>query len=360
MKPLADITGATVLRIPAIQSPNFSAGSAGWIIRDDGTSEFNSSVFRGNVVITSSQDLLVYSTSTPQPGTLLLAVAGSAGNDGLGNSWGQGFNVFDGAGNMLGQWSTSELKITNSGFGAGHIELLAQPFSTRSPLIRLVGDAGLSLNNSLIFVQTDVGVTVEILTLQGPTSVVATDPHGSYMTQEFFGGTGDNNASWQLQWNNASNVGIGIMSGDGTNGTQCFGQVIGLRPGVANPPTAETWHSAAPLLTSLWTTSGLNNPLRYRLEGVGGGKQVRFDGLVQTTGAGPWPAFGNILVFPNSLPTSGYIPLLNHHYVTRSAIAVAANTDTVIVVNNGSVQNGQAFTAAGQNLYFDGVTYPLD
>lgn len=354
--PMSDpVVGGTALIRESIHSPDYVPGVSGWTINQDGTAEFNSATFRGSVVLTSSGDLLVYSTSTPQPNTLLLAIAGSAGNDGLGNSWQQGFNIYDGAGNALGMWGTTELKITNSSFSAGHIELLAQNFGTRSPLIRFVGVPNLSLNNALMFVQTDPGVTVEILTVQGPTSPVATDPHGSYMTHEFFGGTADNNASFQIQWNNSGNVGIGVLSADGTNATQCFGRVIGIRPGVANPPTAETWHSATALLTAGWTTTGPTNPLRYRVEGIGGGRQVRLDGAVQTVGAGPWPAFGNVLVMP-----AGYIPGENHKYVTPSAIALAANASTVIVVTSGGVQNGQTFTAAGQQLYFDGVTYPLD
>jgi hypothetical protein len=137
-----------------------------------------------------------------------------------------------------------------------------------------------------------------------------------------------------------------------------LGEVTAVQPATGTSTiaaVAETWHSATSLLSSLWTTTGVNNPLRYRIEGIGPGRQVRMDGLIQTTGVGPWPANANIFTFG-----TGYIPALNHHFVTRSAIAVAADTDTVTVVNTGGVQNGQTFTAAGQKLYFDGITFPLD
>jgi len=45
-----------VLRIPALQSPNFVTGVSGWIVRRDGTVEFNNGTFRGSI------------TSGPNPG----------------------------------------------------------------------------------------------------------------------------------------------------------------------------------------------------------------------------------------------------------------------------------------------------
>lgn len=47
------ITGGTVLRSPAIQSPNYVAGVSGWIVRQDGSAEFNSGTFRGSIEVGS-------------------------------------------------------------------------------------------------------------------------------------------------------------------------------------------------------------------------------------------------------------------------------------------------------------------
>lgn len=50
MSPQYDaITGGDVLRIPALQSPNYVAGTSGWIIKGDGTVEFNVGTFRGSL-----------------------------------------------------------------------------------------------------------------------------------------------------------------------------------------------------------------------------------------------------------------------------------------------------------------------
>jgi hypothetical protein len=60
------ITGGTVLRIPAIQSPNYVPGTSGWIINLDGTAEFNSGTFRGSIVVgpTSGAHFIVNNTAT--------------------------------------------------------------------------------------------------------------------------------------------------------------------------------------------------------------------------------------------------------------------------------------------------------
>lgn len=132
-------------------------------------------------------------------------------------------------------------------------------------------------------------------------------------------------------------------------------KITGITPGTgtsgANPATAETWHPAASLLSASWTTSGVTNPLRYQLQADG---TVRLDGEILTTGAGPWPANATILTLP-----VGYRPAAPHPFITRSAIAVTAGQDTVNVLAGGGVQNGQAFTASGQGLWFDGITFPL-
>lgn len=45
------IVGGTVLRIPAIQSPDYVPGVSGWIIRQDGSAEFNNGTFRGTIEV---------------------------------------------------------------------------------------------------------------------------------------------------------------------------------------------------------------------------------------------------------------------------------------------------------------------
>lgn len=59
------IAGVTLVR-PAIQSPNYVLGSAGWSINRDGTVEFNSGTFRGSVAIgnPAAQHAILANSST--------------------------------------------------------------------------------------------------------------------------------------------------------------------------------------------------------------------------------------------------------------------------------------------------------
>src|ERR1043165_9592715 len=76
------VVGGTALRIPAIQSPNFVSGSNGWIIRIDGSAEFNNLTFRGtfngNNFILNSDGLFIYS-GTPAAGNLSATITPVSG-----------------------------------------------------------------------------------------------------------------------------------------------------------------------------------------------------------------------------------------------------------------------------------------
>jgi hypothetical protein len=105
------VVGGTALRIPAIQSPNFQTGVAGWIIRIDGSAEFNNltirGTFNGNNFILNSDGLFIYS-GTPANGNLIASIAPVGGTDGFGNTYLQGIVSYTGgafaalaAGNLL-------------------------------------------------------------------------------------------------------------------------------------------------------------------------------------------------------------------------------------------------------------------
>lgn len=74
MQPGNPVVGGTVLRRPAIQSPNFAAGSLGWAIFIDGTAEFNSVTIRNAVVI---------NINAPKPTTVIAIRSNVDTNDTL-------------------------------------------------------------------------------------------------------------------------------------------------------------------------------------------------------------------------------------------------------------------------------------
>ena len=63
------ITGGTVLRIPAMQSPNYVPGVSGWIVRQDGSAEFTTGTFRGSIEVgpLTGQHFIVNNSATGDP-----------------------------------------------------------------------------------------------------------------------------------------------------------------------------------------------------------------------------------------------------------------------------------------------------
>lgn len=94
------IVGGTALRIPAIQSPNYNPGVAGWIIKIDGSAEFNNltirGTFNGNNFILNSSGLFIYS-GTPANGNLIASIAPASGTDSFGNAYLDGIVTYSGA-----------------------------------------------------------------------------------------------------------------------------------------------------------------------------------------------------------------------------------------------------------------------
>lgn len=82
LQPTNPVIGGTVLRAPAIQSPNFSTGVSGWIIRVNGTAEFNSVTIRAGSVVSVLS--LIYNPS-PGAGNLIQSVSAGGGTDAYGN-----------------------------------------------------------------------------------------------------------------------------------------------------------------------------------------------------------------------------------------------------------------------------------
>jgi len=318
-----------------IQSPNFQTGVSGWIVRKDGTVEFNSGVFRGSISIGNSQELLIYSSAAPAAGTLIVALAGAAGNDGLGNSFPQGLSI-----QMAGQ-------------------MVVLGFNLGAPLMYWLTGIATLLNNAAFQATVNGGIG----TAAADTLVLKSSEDHTFLDYVAINlGGSSNDGTTQVANISEAYVDSGGVAHFyrqmGIGGTFDIGQIVAVHPGTGGSrgllAVAETWQT--PVVSALWTTTGLTNPVRYQIEGVGAGRRVRIDGEVLTTGAGPWPA--NATIFSLA---AGYIPTRTHPFITRSDGTVAAGNSVVNVLSgSGSVQNGQVFTAANQRLWFDGVVFPLD
>jgi hypothetical protein len=91
------VVGGTALRIPAIQSPNYDPGVAGWIIKIDGSAEFNNLTvrgeFRGTNFIINSSGIFLYS-GTPALGNLVGSWTTADGTDQYGNGYIAGLTTY--------------------------------------------------------------------------------------------------------------------------------------------------------------------------------------------------------------------------------------------------------------------------
>lgn len=133
MIPGNPVVGSTVLRRPAIQSPNFVTTVSGWSINADGSAEFNNLTIRGtfqgiNYVLNSS-GAFFYSPSEAA-GNLIASVAPANGTDAFGNHYLQDLATYTGAsacqmtgsdidfynGSLAGGWAlTSQIVVDSSG-----------------------------------------------------------------------------------------------------------------------------------------------------------------------------------------------------------------------------------------------------
>ena len=289
------------------------------------------------VVVTGTlySGIFVYS-GPPASGNLIVAITAAGGTDPYGNAYvGPGVTVGTNSG---GQVVLGE----NAGAGFIYYPPTVANIATAANITQFAQGSGTAAQNFMA-----LGGPIDATQLDGvnvalyQSSADATQP--AQINHFYKDPTG---VFHLLEFLNYSGVHINA------------GALTAVQPGTgtssANPATGETWHPASSLLSALWTATGSSNPLRYRLEGTGGGV-VRLDGFILTTGAGPWPGGGTILTLP-----AGYRPAAGHPFITRSDIDVTAGMDTVNVLAGGAIQNGQNFTAAGQRLFFDGITFPLD
>jgi hypothetical protein len=95
--------GNTLIR-PAIRSPNYTPGVAGWSINRDGTAELNNLTLRGTFVgndwILNDKGLFFYS-GTPALGNMSGSWAQAAGTDAFGNAYPAGLEIYSALGSIM-------------------------------------------------------------------------------------------------------------------------------------------------------------------------------------------------------------------------------------------------------------------
>ena len=158
MMPGDPVVGSTVLRRPAIQSPNFVTTVSGWTINADGSAEFNNLLIRGTFngtdFVINSAGAFFYS-GPPAAGNLIASVTNGAGTDSFGNNYlgttatydnssgiatalAAGFVAFY-SGSLAGGWSALS---SVAGDVAGNLQVNA------GGQLQLIGSGGVTVNGS--------------------------------------------------------------------------------------------------------------------------------------------------------------------------------------------------------------------
>lgn len=331
-----EIVGGTALRIPAIQSPNFSAGSTGWIIRADGTAEFNGATFRGNVIIQSNQAILFYS-SVPALGNLVGSISPVGGTDTLGNTYPAGFQFIDG---------TLKSALTVATFQGTLVPLLE--------LFTGAADEDLPFH---IKVVASASTGPYVAQIAGPADSGVQDAVGIQLV------SGDNasaNAFGQAFYDSAFVTGLGtrifmIKWGVGGVTLSPVASITALQPGTGtgtgNLPAAESWHALS--YSNGWSDFGSGYQSgRYRVEPMFGGV-VRLDGMIK-----PGTYTDNTTVF--TMPVN-YRPTAKHRWVMQADSATTGANMFELDITTGGVVTLQSIQG-GTPGFIDltGLSYPLD
>lgn len=359
------LVGSTVLERNSIQSPNYTAGSSGWTINQDGSVEFNNGTFRGVVsagtvelfdgngnqriyiggsganpyiqlqnaygavigLLSTRQDALLWyqDMGSATQGPLLAAIAGKTGTDSYGTTYPQGAKIFQ------GQFEGSNYEINSNG---------------------LFFYSGTPATGNLVASKSNAG---------------GTDPYNNQylagsVTYQLVSGTYYVVQMWQNQvafWSSTPNMGpyslnaqvlrrlIGtspVLELNVTNGpsidlnantntiTLTAGSgVVAANPVFATDPInggAEPWHNL-PAPASGWTASGL---ARYRKLADSNMVRLFIQNLVPPSTK---PSDGAAVWATMTLP-SQYTPLQNQRFVCYSSNE-GAESAALEVRSDGSI-----------------------
>lgn len=144
------IAGLVLVR-PALQSPNYVAGSAGWSINRNGSAEFNAGTFRGPITTVVSGDtallqgnaLMFYNQTTPP--------ASRAAVSGVSTATGSRMIIDSGRGNASSSSTLWLLDALNSPDGKSYVRILQKGTNTTALVTGSVlqTDTDSSANNAV-------------------------------------------------------------------------------------------------------------------------------------------------------------------------------------------------------------------
>jgi hypothetical protein len=299
-----------------------------------------------SVIIDGGRDAIFYYDTS---GHLILSLAPAAGTDAFSNAYPAGLGIYS-AGTLLGVWDGNTWSIGES--GQGQIRAVVASFIPQLEFVTTNANIG-NPTTATASVNGSGTAGYDEFDLEGPGD--ATNIEQWFVTLRSASKDGTNRGQALIRM--LANIGTLVASTFDFGGGHHLGDLTAVHPGTGTSATlavAETWQ--IPVVSASFRTDTISHPLRYRKDGLGPSGVVRLDGGVQANGAGPWPAGTDIIQLP-----VGYRPLAGQRsYVTKCSVLPSPGTGTIKVLNTGEIQLDVALTANTQQVFFEGVEFPLD
>lgn len=300
LEPEDPLNAGVTLVLPAFQSPNYVAGSAGWAVFIDGSCEFNNGTFRGTIVVGPSTGKRIVIDSAA--GTITMYNAG--GNiTGQWSATGQSLTIQDSAGTEL-------LSLNVDSLGAPGLDV--NPDSTRFTKGRI---------NAVLDTVAGVDRGATFISSPYPTSLGSSAQAFVYVTSKFTDGTG-----------------VPLV--------QFSAPAIGFGQNWQNPPYAANWAGTT-------TFNGVGGPtLMYRVDAE---DNLWLYGLFTASAGAANPVFTLPNVSPPVRPAaSGWIFCQRNNGGTLSV-------GSAFISSSGNVDlfAGQGMGIAAGNQYFVNGKVPL-
>lgn len=152
MMPGNPVVGSTILRRPAIQSPNFVTGVSGWTVNADGSAEFNNlnirGTFTGTDFVINSAGAFFYS-GTPAANNLIASITAATGTDAFGNHYLEQITSYDNANGIATQVGFGAVTMYTGTLAGGWTQK-GQMFVSPGGVIELIATAGVITSNNTL------------------------------------------------------------------------------------------------------------------------------------------------------------------------------------------------------------------
>jgi hypothetical protein len=281
-------------------------------------------------------------------GNLVGSWTSQAGTDPYGNPYPAGLALYDGSGDLIGNWNTSGLTIQAQPNSGGALSIGAAGTSGASPALELTSGLAPAGTNPLFIQVLNALITagMDTLLITGPQSPLSTDAHESYVYAALTQGAGDYGALLQLAFWEVTDGAHNYLEISKT-GAALIGSVTGTVPG-SLPATAETWHSLAALpYQNAWTDFGAGHQDgRYQIDATG---RVWLDGDLAP---GTYTNGTTIFTMP-----ADYRPVAVRTY-TRQTEGNGGGTLGISVFPTGGVIIDNIVSTAGVLVDLSGISWP--